>query len=185
MLSIAKLSAGQERYYLDEAGERVDVATSVGEGVEDYYLDPSEARGHWTGSASARLGLSGSVRPDGLRSLMAGISPADGCSLRHGGSPVKVAGYDLTFSAPKSVSVLFGTGGDDLQTTVRAAHDRAVQQALDYLERSAAALRRGKGGLLIEEIEGFVAAAFRHRSSRAGDPQLHTHCHRRESRARS
>ena len=55
------------------------------------------------------------------------------------------------------------------------AHDRAALEAVGYLERSAAAVRRGHGGTEVVPAGGLVAAAFRHRTSRAGDPQLHTH----------
>jgi len=58
---------------------------------------------------------------------------------------------------------------------VRHAHDRAVLEAVGYLERSAAAVRRGHGSTRVEGAEGLIAAAFRHRTSRAGDPQLHSH----------
>ena len=84
-------------------------------------------------------------------------------------------GFDLTFSAPKSVSVLFGIGDDELRAVLRDAHDGAVIDALGYLEREAAVTRRGPGGVHAIAGNGFVAAAFRHRTSRAGDPQLHTH----------
>src|ERR671914_369579 len=62
-----------------------------------------------------------------------------------------------------------------MRSRVRAAHDAATREAVAYLERSAAAVRRGHGGGVVEEASGFVAAAFRHRTSRLGDPQLHTH----------
>jgi conjugative relaxase-like TrwC/TraI family protein len=86
-----------------------------------------------------------------------------------------MGGFDLTFSAPKSVSVIFGVGDEELRGRVRAAHDTATRAAVAYLEGSAAAVRRGHGGPVVEEASGFVAAGFRHRTSRAGDPQLHTH----------
>ena len=54
-------------------------------------------------------------------------------------------------------------------------HDHAVREAIGYIERSAAAVRRGAAGSVVEEVDGFLAAAYRHRSSREGDPQLHTH----------
>jgi len=88
---------------------------------------------------------------------------------------VRVAGFDLTFSAPKSVSVVFGITDGELRGAVRGAHDRAVVEAVRYLERSAAAVRRGHAGARVEPADGLVAAAFRHRTSRVGDPQLHTH----------
>lgn len=62
-----------------------------------------------------------------------------------------------------------------MREAVRAAHGAAVVEALAYLERSAAAVRRGHNGTVVEQVEDFVAAAFRHHSSRAGDPQLRTH----------
>lgn len=86
-----------------------------------------------------------------------------------------MAGFDLTLSAPKSVSVVFGIGDRELRAAVRSAHDRAALEAVGYLERSAAAVRRGHGGAEVVPAQGLVAAAFRHRTSRAGDPQLHTH----------
>ena len=114
------------------------------------------------------------VDGEALRRVLAGEDD-EGEQLRASRVPVSVAGYDLTFSAPKSVSVLFALGDADVREAVRAAHDRAVREALGYMERTAAAVRRGAGGSRVEPAGGFIAAAFRHRTSRAGDPQLHTH----------
>src|SRR5215208_8189665 len=175
MLSIGKMKAGQAKYYLDQADARVDVVDSVADGMEDYYLGAPEARGEWIGSAGLELRLSGAVEAEALRQVLAGLDPRDGSSLRDPTSRVRVAGFDLTFSAPKSVSVLFGVGDESMRGQARGAHDRAVREALGYLERSAAAVRRGHAGAVVEEATGLVAAGFRHRTSRAGDPQLHTH----------
>src|SRR3954454_8426510 len=175
MLSIGKLASGQAKYYLDQAQVRVDVVQSVGSGVEDYYVSPGEARGRWLGAAARELELHGDVGPEQLRRVLEGLDPRDGSELRTASSRARVAGFDLTFSAPKSVSVLFGLGDEDLRSRVRAAHDLAVREAVGHLERYAAAVRRGHGGAIVEEATGLVAAAFRHRTSRAGDPQLHTH----------
>jgi conjugative relaxase-like TrwC/TraI family protein len=175
MLSIGKLAAGQAKYYLDQAEGRVDVVDSVGEGAEEYYTGGSEARGEWLGSASIELGLDGPVEPEQLRGILAGLDPTGGAELRDAAHPVRVAAFDLTFSAPKSVSVIFGVGDVVVRQRVRTAHDRAAREAVAYIERSAAAVRRGSGGAIVEEASGLVAAAFRHRTSRAGDPQLHTH----------
>jgi conjugative relaxase-like TrwC/TraI family protein len=175
VLSIGKLSAGQAKYYLEQGEVRVDAVDSIGDGVEEYYAGGAEARGTWIGSAGAALGLSGPVDGDALRRVLSGLDPQDGSLLRSSSSPVKVAGFDLTFSAPKSVSVLFGIGDRELRDAVRGAHDRAAREAVGYLERSAAAVRRGHGGAEVVPASGLVAAAFRHRTSRAGDPQLHTH----------
>src|SRR4051794_20083217 len=175
MLSIGKLAAGRAKYYLDQAQVRVDVVQSVGTGVEDYYVGPGEARGRWLGAAARELELNGEVDAHSLRRVLEGLDPRDGSELRSSSSRARVAGFDLTFSAPKSVSVLFGLGDDELRAGVRAAHDVAVREAVGHLERSAAAVRRGHGGAVVEQASGLVAAAFRHRTSRAGDPQLHTH----------
>ena len=86
-----------------------------------------------------------------------------------------VSGYDLTFSAPKSVSVLFAVGEPDVRAAVREGHDAAVRDAVGYLEREACVTRRGSGGWRRLDGSGFLAAAYRHVASRARDPQLHTH----------
>ena len=87
-----------------------------------------------------------------------------------------VSGYDLVFSCPKSVSLLHALTGDErVRREISEAHETAWQAALGYLEREACVVRRGHGGAGREHGEGFVAAAFRHRTSRAQDPHLHTH----------
>ena len=107
--------------------------------------------------------------------LMDGRDPGTGERLKRVGGRSKVAAFDLTFSAPKSVSVLFAIGEPALATALVEAHESAVDAALGYLEREACRVRRGRGGVQREAGEGFVAAAYRHRMSRAEDPQLHTH----------
>ena len=137
MLSISKLSTGQHRYYLDRAGARVDVVESVGDGAEEYYVGGTEARGEWLGAGVRELGLEGVVDGEALRLVLAGEDD-EGGQLRASRVPVRVAGYDLTFSAPKSVSVLFALGDVDVREAVRAAHDKAIREALGYIERTAA-----------------------------------------------
>src|SRR3954447_21678458 len=129
MVSIGKLSAGQEGYYLEQAAERVDAAASIGGGAEDYYLDPSEAGGEGLGGGSSRLGLRGAVGPEQLRRVLAGEHPVEPLLLRRPTARSRVAAYDLTFSAPKSVSVLFGLGEGQVVEQVRAAHEVAVREA--------------------------------------------------------
>lgn len=174
VLSIGKFGAAQADYYLDEEEGRVDPVESL-EGAEEYYLGSGEARGVWMGAGGAQLGLAGHVDGAELRAVLAGRDPRDGSVLRSARGGVRVAGFDLTFSAPKSVSVLFGVGERDVRVAVRQAHDLAVQEALAYLEGSAAFVRRGPAGVEVMQAAGLVAAAFRHRTSRVGDPQLHTH----------
>jgi conjugative relaxase-like TrwC/TraI family protein len=166
VLSIGKMVARSGEYYI----------ATVATGCEQYYTGSGESPGFWLGEGARRLGLEGTVAPDDLRQVLAGISP-NGEILTAGrvDEAKRVAGFDLTWSAPKSVSLLFGLSEPATSAIVRGAHEDAVDQALGYLERHALAVRRGAGGQSILGAEGLVAAAFTHRTSRAGDPQIHTH----------
>jgi conjugative relaxase-like TrwC/TraI family protein len=174
MVSIGKLAGGQGDYYLEQAKGRVDRVSSVSSGVEDYYFHGSDPDGVWVGRGAAAVGANGSARAAEFRRLLDGCHPATGEPLGRLAAK-RVPGFDLTFSAPKSVSVLYGVSDPALRVVIRRAHEIAVRDALGYLEREAAVARRGPGGIVSVRGRGFVGAAFRHRASRAGDPQLHTH----------
>ena len=88
---------------------------------------------------------------------------------------VPVAGYDLTFSPVKSVSALWAIAPPEVAAQVEAAHAASVRSTLAMLEREVAFTRVGKAGIRQVPVTGLVAAAFDHRDSRAGDPDLHTH----------
>ncbi|MFK5582448.1 MobF family relaxase [Serinicoccus sp. LYQ131] len=88
---------------------------------------------------------------------------------------VPVAGFDLTFSPVKSVSALWALAPVDVARQVEAAHEDAVRATVDLLEAEVAFTRVGKGGIRQVPVQGLVAAAFDHRDSRTGDPDLHTH----------
>jgi conjugative relaxase-like TrwC/TraI family protein len=167
MLSIGKLGKGQESYYLEK----------VAEGAEDYYSGEGEEAGQWLGDAARELGLSGEIEPDQLVAMLTGMNPATGepLGLVAVSGRGSVPGFDLTFSAPKSVSLLRALGGKEVAAEVKAAHQRSVEAALKYMEAHACLTRRGKGGAVFVKGSGFIAAGFLHRSSRNGDPQLHTH----------
>src|SRR5687767_9211983 len=141
MLSLGKLATGQAGYYLDQADGSVSHVGSVSSGVEDYYLGGPEPYGRWVGAGAATLGLRGKVSGELLNRVLAGEHPATGEPLGRV-LPARRPGFDLTFSAPKSVSVLFGVGDDAMRAVVQAAHDRAVREALGYMERAAAVTRR-------------------------------------------
>ncbi len=169
VLTIGKLGASpaQLEYY-----ER-----QVAAGAEDYYAGCGEAPGVWLGAGAAGIGLDAGERVEkaGFMALMRGGHPADGSALRAMTGSSKVAAIDLTFSAPKSVSVLFAVADGGVSDALVEAHERAVAEAIGYLERDACVTRRGRGGVERLRGEGFIAAAYRHRLSRAADPQLHTH----------
>ncbi|MQW77312.1 relaxase domain-containing protein [Nocardioides sp. dk4132] len=86
-----------------------------------------------------------------------------------------VAGYDLTFSPVKSVSVLWAISDPRTAAVIERAHQAALKDALDFIESSALFTRRGTNGVRQVDVRGLVATAFTHRDSRAGDPDLHTH----------
>ncbi|HSK50454.1 MAG TPA: MobF family relaxase [Solirubrobacterales bacterium] len=166
MLSIGKLGAGQERYYLEQ----------VAQGAEDYYSGEGEAEGQWLGEAAEDLGLSGSVEADQLTAMLTGHNPATGepLGLRAVGGRGAVPGFDLTFSVPKSASLLWALGDQGTSAEVIAALEVSTKAALDYLEREACWTRRGADAEFVKG-NGFLSAGFRHRTSRSGDPQLHLH----------
>jgi conjugative relaxase-like TrwC/TraI family protein len=167
VLSIGKLTGGADsaRYY----------EQTVATGREDYYSGRGESAGQWVGDGARALGIEGSISGGELQALLVdGRHPLTGELLRAVGG-TSVQGFDLTFSAPKSVSVLLPAGDEDVRRSVTRAHDTAVLDALGYLEREAVQVRRGRGGVFKEHAGGLVAGAYRHRTSRAGDPQLHTH----------
>ena len=174
MLSIGKLAVGQADYYLEQAQGSVTRARAVASGVEDYYLHGAEAPGEWVGDGTRALRLGGTVDAMRLDRVLSGCAPASGEPLGRV-VPRRVPGFDLTFSAPKSVSVLFGVGDDGMPGAIQDAHDQAVVEALAYVSREAGVTRRGAGGAVAIAGRGLIGAAFRHRTSRAGDPQLHTH----------
>jgi conjugative relaxase-like TrwC/TraI family protein len=165
MLSLGKLQPGQQQYYL----------ATVAAGAEEYYTGAKEAPGEWTGRSAARLGLVGEVDAETLHLVLEGRDPRTGERLTRAQGAPKVPGFDATFCAPKTVSLLFALGDPEASNEVRNAHDTAMAAAMQVLEVEAARARRGRGGTDRHEAEGFLGASFRHRTSRAGDPHLHTH----------
>jgi conjugative relaxase-like TrwC/TraI family protein len=90
-----------------------------------------------------------------------------------------IAGYDFTFSVPKSVSALWGVADAGIQALIVQAHHHAVAEVLDFMEREVVATRRGvaagDGAVMQADVIGVAATAYDHWDSRLGDPQLHTH----------
>jgi conjugative relaxase-like TrwC/TraI family protein len=86
-----------------------------------------------------------------------------------------VAGYDLVFTPVKSASLLWALGGPEVRAQVEAAHHEALGSAMGWLEQHAAFTRAGHAGVAQLDATGLICAAFDHRESRSGDPDLHTH----------
>jgi conjugative relaxase-like TrwC/TraI family protein len=142
---------------------------------EDYYLAGGEPPGTWLGEGAERFGLTGQVTREELHNLLEGYSADGGTPLvKNAGKEDRQAGWDLTFSAPKSVSVAWSQSEGDQRSAFQEAHKIAVEKALSYLESEAAITRLGAGGVHRERA-GLVIATFEHSTSRAQDPALHTH----------
>ncbi|HEX4434078.1 MAG TPA: MobF family relaxase [Acidimicrobiales bacterium] len=152
----------------------------VGRDKAGYYLSdlarelPAGGPGRWVGTAAAGLGLAGPVQAEEFQRLLEGRQPRTGVVL--GSGRASVAAFDLTFSAPKSVSVLFALAGPEAADAVVAAHRQAVAGALCYLEQHAlSASRRAGAGRVVVPTSGAVAAEFTHGVTRNGDPHVHSH----------
>ena len=154
-------------------------ARDVAVGLDDYYGGHGEEPGRWMGRGAVAAGVGGLVEVEQLGRLFGqGRHPVSGealgCAWDHH-DPDVVAGYSVSLSAPKSVSLLWGLGDHRLSQEVRSAHDAAVTATVDYLEEHAAFSRAGKAGMFQLDSDGLVVAAYVHRTSRTLDPQLHTH----------
>ena len=190
MQAIGKLVASQAGYYTEQLRHSVgeDVPVLRGDRMPaqvDYYAG-HESPSRWMGSGLGRLGLEAgeSVEAELFAGLMDHKTPqghAMTVTRTHG----KIAAFDHTFSAPKSVSLLYAFGDDHVRSEVTTAHQRAVGEALNYMEERSSQSRQGVRSRDAEgnrrfttrtlESEGYVAAGFDHFTSRANDPQVHTH----------
>ncbi|WP_417624039.1 MobF family relaxase [Paremcibacter congregatus] len=142
-----------------------------------YYLNGEAAPGRWAGHGAERLSLSGPVRESDFKAALTGYDPRTNQILvpRGGKSHRHVAGWDMTFSAPKSVSVLWALSKKETRIAIEAAQKSAALKAASWLENNAGWCRRGKNGALRQPTAGLLIAQFDHETSRDRDPQLHTH----------
>ncbi len=151
--------------------------SSVALAIDEYYAGVGEAPGVWTGCFATELGLQGVVEPDQLRALVQGHHPLTGEHLLAGRPERKVNAFDATLSAPKGASLLWALGSDEVSSVVTGCHVEAVERAVSFLEDKAAVARQQTKGVRRRvATAGFAVATFVHRTSREGDPQLHSHC---------
>lgn len=146
---------------------------------EDYYTKGGgEPKGKWIGSVAGHFGLEGKpVRNRQLRQLLDGYSPKNAAQklVQNAGSKKRQKGWDLTFSAPKEVSLLWAAASQSTRKRISKCQQEAVKASVGYLEQHAVLSRRGKDGVDLERGR-LLVAAFEHSTSRAEDPNLHTHC---------
>jgi conjugative relaxase-like TrwC/TraI family protein len=141
--------------------------------ADDYYAEGGLSPSQWHGKGAEALGLSGEVDRGQFRQLLDGEIAGQQLGTIRGGSLDHRPGWDITLSAPKSVSVMAEVAGD---RRLIAAHGEAVQVAMAHVEHHMAATRIREGGQVTREATGnLVVASFQHGTSRAQDPQLHTH----------
>ena len=183
-MSMHKLVGGDGYSYLTRQVAVGDARVADTEPLVAYYEATGTPPGRWAGRGLADLGdgrlrAGSAVTETAMTALYRdGCDPVTGTAL---GTPYAdlrrrpVVGYDLTFTVPKSVSVLWALGDEATRQAVAAAHRAAVDQALAFVERSVARTRAGHAGARQVRTRGIVATAFDHFDSRAGDPNLHTH----------
>lgn len=201
-VSLRVMSAGSGYQYLLRSVAAGDGNRQLSTPLTRYYTEAGTPPGRWLGSGLHALGngeirLGDVVGEQQLALLLGtGSDPVTGEPLGRAfpvhdakddeyGSNARlsarraVAGYDLTFSVPKSVSALWGVADEGTQALIVEAHHRAVADVMDLVEREVAATRRGVsagGGAVAQaDVVGVIATAFDHWDSRLGDPQLHTH----------
>jgi conjugative relaxase-like TrwC/TraI family protein len=164
MLSIRSLgiaSAGVEEYY-----------EHLAQG-DEYYESGGEPPGQWQGLLASELYLFGQVQKGQLGDMFRGIHPLTGEALATNAGDQHKVGWDLTFSAPKSVSTTWAFSNEEARRDVERAHNMAVTAALSFLEKRAFSSRdRDQHG---QPVRAILAATYQHATSRELDPQLHTH----------
>lgn len=167
MLSISapRTASSASSYYLHMEKD------SMGQ-VGEYYIKEGEA-GYWMGHGAERLGLAGQVKAEDFKSLCDGYDQHGKALATNAGDEKRRAGWDMTFSAPKSVSVAWSVADERTRAALEKAHGQAVAEAFGLMQEKAGFMRTSATQL---ERAGLVAAAFQHGSSRELDAQLHTHC---------
>lgn len=161
MLSIALMAMGNDRYYTELA-------------QNDYYSEGAERSGYWWGNGAAQLGLTGRVRPEDLESVFRGFSSTGTALVQNAGKADRQPGWDLTFSVPKWLSILWFFATPEQRKQIEQAIRVAVEAELLHIQEEVAVSRLGSGGKRRVKAE-LVVALFFHFTSREGDPQLHVH----------
>jgi len=186
VISIRRISLGGGFRYLMESVAAGDGAPERSGGLSRYYASSGTPPGVWVGAGLADLGdgigvpAGEVVAEEQLRAMLgeltdplSGVSRAGARSVP--GARLLVAGFDLTFSPPKSVSVAWALADEGTKAVIYACHREAIETVLAWAEGEVFHSRSGAGGIVEEDIGGVVGASFTHWASRADDPQLHDH----------
>lgn len=190
-MSIARLSAQSGLRYLFKTTIMDDLTITPADATT-YYMKAGTPQGRWFGSGLQGISRTGGdvvTESDAKAIFDHATHPDTGAPLgrpygqpsvaqnSQGGTETRhaVVGFDLTFSVPKSVSVLWALSPRTLQDQILETHHQAVNATLEWLETYVIHTRAGRNGVAHLGTRGAIAAAFDHWESRAGDPQLHTH----------
>jgi conjugative relaxase-like TrwC/TraI family protein len=161
---VAKLSVGREEYYTRE------LATDH----EAYLSGHGESPGRWYGAGAGSLGLQSEASVAGFQAMFEGRHPTTGELLGRPHRQDAVPAFDVVLRPTKSVSILYGLGDPATGRAVLSAHHAGLAEAVAYVDDHLGA-RRGHGGVQHVSGQGLLAVGFDHRTSREGDPLLHTH----------
>jgi conjugative relaxase-like TrwC/TraI family protein len=161
---VAKLAVGREDYYTRE----------LAADHEQYLSGHGESPGRWYGQAAASLGLGGEASVGGFRRMFEGRHPHTGELLGRPHGRNAIPAFDVVLRPTKSVSILYGLGDPEAGRAVLDAHHAGVAEAVAYLDTHIGT-RRGHAGHEHVAGQGLLAVGFDHRTSREGDPLLHTH----------
>jgi conjugative relaxase-like TrwC/TraI family protein len=186
VVSIRRVSLGSAYRYLLKSVAAGDGAAERPSSLSRYYASSGTPPGVFIGSGLSALDDSRGVKvgtlvtEEHMANMFAAMAdPVSGKPV--GGVPkapagaVPVAGFDLTFSPPKSVSVAWALADEATKAVIYDCHRRAGEYVLAYGEKDVFRSRSGTNGIVEEDVAGVVAASFTHWSSRANDPQLHSH----------
>ena len=186
MISIRRISLGGGFRYLMKSVAVGDGAPERTNNLARYYAESGAPPGTFLGAGLADVdgghGIErgSAVTEEHLFNMLAAcVDPVSGepAGRTAATSPkaAPVAGFDLTFSPPKSVSVAWVLADEGTKAVIYECHRRAIDYVLSYAERTVFHSRSGTAGVVDEDVSGVVAASFTHWDSRAGDPQLHDH----------
>lgn len=190
-MSIARLSVRSGLKYLFKSTMLDDFSPTPPDTIS-YYMKTGTPQGRWLGSGLRSIARTSGdkVTESDARSIFQNATHPDSeepLGRPHGQPPISpeasnqkatkhaVAGFDLTFSVPKSVSALWALSPRHLQEQIMQIHHEAVEATLGWMEEHVINTRTGRNGVAHVGTRGVIGAAFDHWESRAGDPQLHTH----------
>lgn len=160
MLAVAQVK--DPTYYLDKSNET-------------YQFIGGELPGIWAGTGAALEGLNGEVDEESFLKLMSGTHPITGDNLYQQNGKSHRPAFDTVLSPDKTISVVWARANPQLRKIIENAHHKSVLETLKFIELHAAYTRRGKDGLEHQKVLGLLSAVFQHSTSRANDPQLHSH----------